>query len=121
MASMKNLRKLLLLLLPLAALAGCASVADRQMTCEEKYSYFPDMVTCLKEDLDDNFTYHYGRKRQLTQIYLAYADRLAEEVKNNQISEATARQYLAELYFRLNHWTQWQVVNDPPPAAKPSA
>lgn len=99
---MKSALKLFLIFILVFSLAGCATVQSYQTSCENRYSYFPDMVTCLNNSVNWDYRYRFGRNSSLGQAYMKYANKLADCVRHNQISNAQAYYLLNQAYLLLN-------------------
>lgn len=80
-------------LILLVGLTGCATVASRQVSCEQRTTTFPDIAQCLKAAV--------GQPRiPETKLYLLTAEQLSEKVQRHEMSDTDARVELQRTYMR---------------------
>lgn len=87
----------------LVFLAGCSTVGNYQSSCEKQYNYFPQVVECLKQKLNTDPRFENGPDSDLAKLYVAYADKLSDEVQKKKISEVDAKLALAQFYTNLKN------------------
>lgn len=93
-------------LMAVLLLSACATVADKQASCEAQYSTFPEMVSCLKREVASMPLNQMGhRDTDLLNLYVAYADAASARVQSGHMLESDARLMLAELYVRMKNTT----------------
>ena len=79
------------------------TVGNYQATCEEQYSNFPEVISCLKQKVRSDWRYQNSSDSDLVRLYIAYADKLVDEVNKKTISEVDAKFYLAQFYAKLKN------------------
>jgi uncharacterized protein YceK len=84
-------------------LAGCATIGQKQATCESQFAEFADVVSCTKQATasDPRAKTHAGYK-----LYILKGEQLAQQVKDKQISDLDARVEWQKLYVELKNGDQ---------------
>jgi hypothetical protein len=101
--SLNKANKLLLILIILLSLAGCANTPLKicHTKCEQ-YNKLSQVVACVKQNLKNNPYYKtHPKDKIVTKSYINYADTLIEDVKNNKITESEAKAKLSSMYKQL--------------------
>ncbi|WP_254844654.1 hypothetical protein [Yersinia enterocolitica] len=89
--------KRIILILPIL-LAGCAKVSDYQTKCEQQYSKFSDMASCLDNSVKADSRMSGAATPKL---YVLTAKMLGEGVDQGKISDSQARLELQSLYVNM--------------------
>ena len=110
--------RLVVLALSLAALTGCATVANYQAECERSNPAFGGTVACLERTFAENPRLGNNPRGKL---YILKAKQLSQQVDAGQKSELDARVELQQLYVELRN-QELNEMDDPiiiQPAAQP--
>ncbi|MEG1113287.1 MAG: hypothetical protein RSE65_21555 [Hafnia sp.] len=93
------MRKIILSLLLLPAVASAASISEYQKACEKQFDKFPDMANCMtKKVRADDFVYSTPQAR----LYVATATNLSGKVRRGEMYDDEATLALEEKYNELN-------------------
>lgn len=82
----------------LMLLAGCAtSIYKKQLTCENLFTKFDEVVNCTKQSF---LVDHLGRSTDLkVEVYLSKADLLVEKLKSGDMTELEAKTKMENAFF----------------------
>ncbi|HGF8972907.1 TPA: hypothetical protein ACJCXU_004451 [Yersinia enterocolitica] len=89
--------KRIIIVLPLI-LAGCAKVSDYQVKCEQQYSKFSEMATCLDNSVKTDSRL---ASAATPKLYVLTAKMLGEGVDQGKITDSQARLELQNLYVNM--------------------
>ncbi|WP_245759456.1 hypothetical protein [Yersinia ruckeri] len=89
--------KKIILILPFL-LAGCAKVSDYQAKCEQQYSRFSEMASCLDTSVKTDSRM---ASAATPKLYVLTAKMLGEGVDKGNISDSQARLELQTLYVNM--------------------
>jgi len=80
------------------ALTSCATVEQKQATCESSYKEFSEVVSCTKKSMAQDIRMKSSSEGKL---YILRGEQLAEKVKLGQMTELDARAEWQSLYVQL--------------------
>lgn len=86
-------------------LTSC-TIASYQADCEKNFNAFPNVVSCLKEKLNNDPRVPFHRDSDLANLYILAAEKLAYQVRIGRISDIDARYDLAQIYVLLKSETR---------------
>lgn len=103
-------RKVILICL-LTIIAGCATVATYQQSCEELHSDFSSQMACTKAEVRGDWRSR-GKSADLVNLYLNAADVLVPQVEAGEKTAAQARLELSQLYVELKNIQDERQLNE---------
>ena len=79
-------------------LTGCATIGQKQASCESQFADFADVVSCTKQATASDLR---AKTNAGYKLYILKGEQLAQQVKDKQISDLDARVEWQSLFVLL--------------------